>query len=345
MVIWNEIKGFFGGLAAPVGDGRESRSEDVVRVKQGMRALGRYPRAEAEPTGILDRGLDRAIRGYQADRGLKQDGWLAPKGETAREMRRDLGLLKLASSSSLSPEDAAAFYTEMTPKDAERSLRGYTSGFRGLARLGQRWGFGDLGFGRAADNLEHYLGASGTPKRMSAAEVEAEPALRNAERANLNQFEAFTFTANTRDKDLNDLLRNLPDRGPAVDLKDNFEASLSLWDHLRRPGTYFALGRAGVRSDLEAKVKRVGDRIGVEGWVTHRLDNRGREENAKGRFGDTIDFNPGQPGHLGASILERHGRARPYDIDYTRKQSLTAILRRGRDGSLTLERAIWGEPR
>jgi len=36
---------------------------------------------------------------------------------------------------------------------------------------------------------------------------------------------------------------------------------------------------------------------------------------------------------------------KPYDIDYTRRQSITAILRRGPDGALTLERAIWGDPR
>jgi hypothetical protein len=89
----------------------------------------------------------------------------------------------------------------------------------------------------------------------------------------------------------------------------------------------------------------VGDRVAVEGWATHRLDNRPKEENEKGRFGETYDFNPGQPGHAEARLLEPSGRARPFDVDYTRKQSLTAIMRLGRDGGLTLERAIWGEPR
>jgi hypothetical protein len=92
------------------------------------------------------------------------------------------------------------------------------------------------------------------------------------------------------------------------------------------------------------KVKRVGDQVAVDGWVTHRLDNRGKEENEKGRFGETYDFNPGQPGHTEARVLELQGRARPFDINYTRKQSLTAIMRLGRDGGLTVERAIWGEP-
>jgi len=219
---WNDLKSFFGNLTAPVGNGRTSRPEDVAKVQQAMNGLSRYRHPDEEPNGILDRGLDRAVRNYQADRGLKRDGWLAPQGETAREIGKDLGLLRLASSSpSPGDGDAAAFYTEMTPGDAERSMRGYASSFRGIARLGQRWRLGDLGFGHAANNLDHYLGASGTPLKLSSHEVEAEPALRNAERANLRRIETLTFTANTRDKELNNLLKNLPER-QAVDLKDNF---------------------------------------------------------------------------------------------------------------------------
>jgi hypothetical protein len=330
-VVWDDLKGFFGGLAAAFGNGRESWPEDVVKVKHAMRGLGRYPRAD-EPHGILDPALDRAIRGYQADRRLKQDGWLAPKGETAREIGADLGLLQLVAD----PEPAV--------RDAEARMRGTARSFNTFGWLGERLGLGDLGFKRAGEHLDHYLGASGTPRTLTSKEVDAEPALRHAERANRAKFEAQTFTANTRDDTLNRFVRNLPNRAPAVDFEDNFEIGPSFWDYLRRPGNYFAWGRAGVRSDLKSKVKRVGDRIGLEGWVTHRLDNRGREDNDKGRFSDTYDFEPSQPGGAEARLLEPRGRARPFDMGYERKQSVTAILRRGPDGSLTLERAIWGDP-
>jgi hypothetical protein len=223
-------------------------------------------------------------------------------------------------------------------------MRSRARTFGGLGWLGTLR-LGDGGFNRAKDYLNHYLDAIDTPRRLTSQEVDAEPALLSAERANRAFIESRTLTARTDDEDLNKLLRDLPDRGLAVDLKDNFEIKLSMWDHLRRPGTYFSLGQNGVRSDVDVKIKRVGDRIGVDGWVTHRLDNRVKEENDNGRFGETYNFNPGQPGYPEARVLEPSGRARPFDIDYTRRQSLTAILRRGPDGRLTVERAIWGEPR
>jgi hypothetical protein len=153
-----------------------------------------------------------------------------------------------------------------------------------------------------------------------------------------------TFTGTTRNDDLNRLLTALPER-KAIELEDTFEIGPSFWDYLRRPGNYFTWGRAGVRSDLQSWAKRVGDRIGVEGWVTHRLDDRCNEDNGKGRFGDTHDFEPRQPGGAEARLLEPRGRARPFDMGYERKQPVTAILRLGRDGSLMVERAIWGDPR
>lgn len=83
------FRSFFGDLGASVGNGRQSRPEDVAKVQGAMRDLGRYPTGrDGAPAGVLDRGLDRALRGYQADRRVKQDGWLAPRGETARDRHR-----------------------------------------------------------------------------------------------------------------------------------------------------------------------------------------------------------------------------------------------------------------
>lgn len=329
----SDFRSFFGSLGAAVGDGRESRPEDVAKVQVAMRGLGRYPRPDTEPDGVLDRELDRALRGYQADRGLKRDGWMAPRGATAREIGTDLGLLRLAKMPAYMPETA------------ENRMRSNAKAFGGLAWLGETLGFGDGGFGRAKDYLNHYLAATGTPRALTSKEVEAEPALRNAERMNQARLEALTLTGKTGDESLNRFLKELPDGKPAARLKDKFETPLSFWDHLRRPGTYFAFGRAGVRSDLDAMVKKVGERIAVDGWVTHRLDNRSEDENKKNRFGDTYNFEQPQPGSSEAKMLEPRGLARPFDMGYERKQSLTAIIRQGRDGELTVERAIWGDPR
>ncbi|MBC7431957.1 MAG: hypothetical protein H7345_07800 [Rubritepida sp.] len=68
-------------LAAPVGDGQGNAHPDVLWVKQAMRDLGRYhPQREALP--IIDMELLAAVRRYQRDRGLRQDGLLRPGGPT-----------------------------------------------------------------------------------------------------------------------------------------------------------------------------------------------------------------------------------------------------------------------
>lgn len=328
------FRNFFGSLGAAVGNGRESRPEDVAKVQDAMRGLGRYPAArDSAPDGIIDRGLDRAIRGYQADRRLKRDGWLAPRGETAREIDDDLGLLHLAKTPGL------------TPDAAESQMRRDASRFGTFGRLGERLLGGDGGFNRAKDHLDHYLSATGTPRKLTSADVEAEPALRNAARANQRLFEIETFTANSGNKQFEALLRNLRDRGPAVDISSHQETGTSLWDYLRRPGSYFALGRSGVYSELNGKAKRVGNQIAIQGWVTHRLDNRSPEDNVKGIYNDEYNFRPSQPGGAETRVLEKHGRARSFPMEYERKQPVTAILRLGSDGSPTVERVIWGDAR
>jgi hypothetical protein len=84
-----------GGAAAPaapagplalkdaVGDGRANRPDDVVAVKTALAGLGRYgtDRTRA-PNPFLDRPLIGAVSAFQKEAGLKQDGWLAPGGET-----------------------------------------------------------------------------------------------------------------------------------------------------------------------------------------------------------------------------------------------------------------------
>jgi hypothetical protein len=64
----------FRGLLRPVGNGRDNRQEDVQEVKRAMRTLGRYGEPDYGMTGYIDRDTDRAIRSYQADRGLRRTG-------------------------------------------------------------------------------------------------------------------------------------------------------------------------------------------------------------------------------------------------------------------------------
>jgi hypothetical protein len=171
-------------------------------------------------------------------------------------------------------------------------------------------------------------------------EVERELALTNAERRNRALFESRTFRAATGNRKLNELLRNLPDK--PVTFTDEFETSAGLLDLARRPGTYFALGRTGVRSDGDFTAHRKGDQITIEGEITHRLDSRAREENETGVISDSYDFDFPQPGAFEAGVLERWGEARPFEIALRRRQPVTATVRIDPRGGLPVERAVWG---
>jgi hypothetical protein len=58
---------------------------------------------------------------------------------------------------------------------------------------------GDLDFDRASEHLGRYLSGEGGTRGLSSKDVEREPALTNAERANRNRFETRTFRATTDD--------------------------------------------------------------------------------------------------------------------------------------------------
>jgi hypothetical protein len=212
------------------------------------------------------------------------------------------------------------------------------------AGAGRMVGLGDLGFDRASEHLGRYLSGRGGTRTLSSAEVEREPALINAERANRTLFEARTFTAATDTGERNELLRGLPDGG-SVEFNDRFERPAGLLDLASRPGTYFALGRTGVRSDGEFTARRKGDLITIEGEVAHRLDSRPEAENERGLVGDPYDFEFPQPGSVTAGVLERWGRARPFEMTSERRQPVRARVRIGPGGRLTVERVRWGEIR
>jgi Putative peptidoglycan binding domain len=85
------LSDFFRGLFGHVGDGRENRPDDVLRVKTAMRRLGYYDSPSYGMTGYADRDLDDGIRAYQEQNGLRADGWMQPDGPTYRRLAADLG--------------------------------------------------------------------------------------------------------------------------------------------------------------------------------------------------------------------------------------------------------------
>ena len=321
-------------FGSAVGNGRESPPEDVRRVQQGC--LRR--RAEGQASGVLDRRLDATIRGYQRDRGLKADGWLAPRGETATTLASDLTLL--AGDDARQPRGRPA--TAAPEPSGTAPARWFFDGAHGL--------FSSLGFDQAARNLDRYRGGQGGEHALSRQEVEAQPLLLEAERANRLHFETSTFLGLNKNGEQDTRLLSLPE-GVPTDFEDDWKRSYNLssenppsrnarnaFDLLTHPGFYFAFGETGVRSDGRFQATRKGDRIAILGDVLHRLDSRPRDREPA----DDFDFDPGQVGSGPARRLEAAGQAKPFALTSRRRQPVAATVRITPSGGLVLERSLWG---
>lgn len=77
-------------LEGEIGDGRENRPEDVVRVKRALGRLGRLEEPERGFSSLIDRPLDDAIRRFQRENKLRVDGFLRPGGRTQRTLQAQL---------------------------------------------------------------------------------------------------------------------------------------------------------------------------------------------------------------------------------------------------------------
>jgi len=76
-------------LSGPVGPGRENNPEDVKRVRAALRVLKGEP-VDLDDlddlSGYTDGEVEGGIRDFQEQSGLKVDDWMAPGGETERNM-------------------------------------------------------------------------------------------------------------------------------------------------------------------------------------------------------------------------------------------------------------------
>lgn len=76
--------------AGPIGPDYDSAPDDVRGAKRALNRLGRYRPPFGEIDEVPDRGLFESVKGFQRDRGLKVDGVVKPKGETARALDQEL---------------------------------------------------------------------------------------------------------------------------------------------------------------------------------------------------------------------------------------------------------------
>ena len=77
-------------LLGPVGNGQKNNEDDVAKVQKRLGSLGYLPeKQEYEPTGIIDLATSLAIKNFQKDNDLKQDGYLNAKGETLSALNKE----------------------------------------------------------------------------------------------------------------------------------------------------------------------------------------------------------------------------------------------------------------
>lgn len=200
-----------------------------------------------------------------------------------------------------------------------------------------------LGFDTAVDNMRRYRSARGGTQTYTADEMSKHPAYDDAIDHNRTMFESRTFTGNTDKDDAKKALFDLKD-GDSVQFSDNWQRNINAFDkigslekmNLTGPSTYFAFGRSGVHSNGDFAATRSGDSLTITGSVLNRLGDKDHETEA-------FDFNPGQIGSPEARILERSGMAKPFAMDYRRRQSVKAEGRYEPDGTITLLKSLWGD--
>jgi len=269
-------------------------------------------------------------------------------------MASDLSLLR-ANSDEDDDDDALSWKSLWKPLRAAGSAiadvagdavwwkqRGIQAGFRTLGSLSKRLTGDDRGFGRAADHLGHYLGASGTPLKLRSKEVDEIPALRAAEDRNRLLTESSVLLGRTDKPNFNQTL-NTPADGGEIDIRHAIESPAPLSALAQRPRDYVTFNRSGMRSVVDGKARRKGSLIFLDGHLTHRLDRKAQESLSDTDVGDPYDFNPGQPGSLSAAILEAQGKAKSYDMQSERRQRFRARVRLTPKHPRVLEELTWGD--
>jgi len=78
-----------------VGNGLANKEHDVKTAKRALGALDYMPENPFDdPAGFIDERMERSLRRFQEDNGLKPDGWMRPGGETETALREAVSKLK-----------------------------------------------------------------------------------------------------------------------------------------------------------------------------------------------------------------------------------------------------------
>ena len=177
-------------------------------------------------------------------------------------------------------------------------------------------GFRKSGLKLAARFWEHYLGASGSSIEVGREEAFEFDLIRKAVQENIERFKQRNFIAPESSTPgssvVEDIAKNPKTR--VAQFQDHWEVDLNLTsvsgivrfatagfsDFTDTVSAFLGTGASSVTSSGDFLLQRQGDRILVTGTITHLWTDPG------------FNFNPGQEFHPESQILERHGKARPF---------------------------------
>jgi hypothetical protein len=188
-------------------------------------------------------------------------------------------------------ESLTRSFDERNVERAEAKMRAYVRRFR------------EAGYHTAADHLERYLDRVSGTMLIDRDQARSFAPIQSAEEKNDQRFER-SFLSDTEVGHAKKL-RGLKD-GESVEISDDFAADhgpFAFAGQVLDPSTRdyaLAFGSLGVKSYGNFTATRRGDEIHIQGIVDHKIK-------------DPYDFNPGGPYSAEPNLLERHGKAKPFE--------------------------------
>ncbi len=182
----------------------------------------------------------------------------------------------------------------------------------------------------AARFFEHYLGASGSSIEVRRDEALEFDLVRNAAEENVIRFKERNFIAPERSTPgflaIEDIAKNPKTR--VAQFQDHWKADINLssfsgllrfaqatiTDPTDTESAFFGTGASSVTSTGDFLLRRQGDQVLVTGTITHLWTDPG------------FNFNPGQEFHPESRILERHGKARPFQWKAEWRDAVEGLL-------------------
>ncbi len=186
------------------------------------------------------------------------------------------------------------------------------------------------GFKLAVRFFEHYLGASGSPIEVGRDEALEFDLIRNAVQENNERFKQQNIISPEQSTPgylaVEEIAKNAAAR--VTHFEDHWDVDINYTslsgvlryadaartDPVDTASAFFGTGASSLTSTGDFLLRRQGDQVLVTGTITHHWTDPG------------FNFNPGQEFHKESQILERHGKARPFQWSAEWRNEVEGLL-------------------